>query len=120
MVKSLVAVAWADGRLHTQEEQVLQALALALELPHEDVDALREYAKSPRTLDEVPVAELSAQERLILLRHAVLVTYVDGEQTADERSVLQALITKLQIPALEAAGVIQAAERRAQRLNQLL
>jgi tellurite resistance protein len=120
MVKALVAVAWADGRLHTQEEGVLQALAQALDLSAEETAALREYARSPRTLDEVPVAELSAHERLAVLRHAVLLTYVDGEQTADERGVLAALVLKLQIPASEASGVIQAAARRASRLVHLV
>jgi len=120
VVKALVAVAWADGCIHAREVEILQTLVTALALSSDDANALREYARSPRALDELPLVELPAQDRVALLRHAVLLTYADGKQTDDERGVLDGLVARLQIPVDEARSIIQAAARRAQRLSDLV
>ena len=120
MVKSLVAVAWADGRVEDEENEVIEALLAAFEITGDDAEALREYAKTKRSLDEIPLTDLSATDRRMLLQHAVILTYVDGEQTADEQALLQDLVARLRVPAEEAAELIAAAEARAKRLLELI
>ncbi|HJK96904.1 MAG TPA: DUF533 domain-containing protein [Polyangiaceae bacterium LLY-WYZ-14_1] len=120
MVKSLVAVAWADGKVHEQETEVIDALIAAFELEGEDADAIREYAKKPRKIDDVALTYLAPADRRLLLQHAVIVTWVDGEQTEDERRVLEGLVARLEIPWEEAQALMRAAEERAKRLQEML
>jgi uncharacterized membrane protein YebE (DUF533 family) len=120
MVKSLVAVAWADGRLHRHEAQLIEALLTAFEVDDESAGALRSYAGQPRSLDDIPLEELSADDRRLLLQHAVLLTYVDGVQSAEERQLLRVLGERLRIPDREATPLLESAARRAERLKALL
>jgi len=116
MVKSLVAVAWADGRVDAEERDVLDALISAFQLSPDDAKAVRTYAKEPRSMDDLQLSELSDAERRQVLQHAVILTYVDGDQTENERSVIQQLLAKLNIPAEEAEETIKTAAKRAQRM----
>ncbi len=116
MVKSLVAVAWADGRMEDEENEVLEALIAAFEISNEDADKLREYAKTERKLDEIPITDLSATDRRMLLQHAVILTFIDGEQSDSEKKLLDDLVTKLKIPADEAKDLLANAETNAKRL----
>lgn len=120
MLKSLVAVAWADGRVGSEETEVIDALLESFEIEGEDAAQIREYAKTKRTIDDVPLTELSAGDRRVLLQHAVLLTYIDGQQSEDEKALLTQLIAKLRIPEEEATEVLKAADERAQRLVSLL
>lgn len=120
MVKSLVAVAWADGRVENEESEVVSALIDSFGLGKEDAATIREFAKTPKTIDDVPLTELSADDRRILLHHAVVVTYIDGTQSDQERAVLAKLVEKLRIPADEAKELLAAADARAQQLVKLL
>jgi tellurite resistance protein len=120
MVKSLVAVAWADGRLHGDESEVIEALLSSFDIQGADADRIREYAKEPKTLDDVPLTDLSASDRRLVLQHAVILTYIDGEQSETERKVLHDLIERLHIPPGEAKLLVEASEQRAKRLLDLL
>ena len=120
IVKSLVAMAWADGRMDESEKAVLEALIAAFQLSTEDAEAVRTFATVPRTLDDVPLTELSGDDRRLLLQHAVIFSYVDGEQSADEVELLAALVKRLRVPEAEANIIIDAAGRRARRLLELL
>jgi tellurite resistance protein len=120
MVKSLVALAWADGRLHRYEAQVIDALLAAFEVDAESANMLRAYAGQPRTLEDIPLQELSADDRRLLLQHAVLLTHVDGEQSAEERALLKELTLRLRVPESEAGPLMERAQRRAERLKILL
>lgn len=115
IVKSLVAVAWADGNLAAQEEEVLEALIGAFQLEGADADTLRTFGKDKKSLDDVPLTELSADDRRTLLQQAVIVTYADGQQCDEEKALLQDLATRLRIPEQEAGEIIAAGDRRAQR-----
>jgi tellurite resistance protein len=120
MLKSLVAVAWADGRIENEETEVIEALISAFGAEGDAAEAIREYAKTPKSIDDVPTTELSASDRRVLLQHAVIVTYIDGTQSDKEREVLHALIAKLRVPADEAEQILADAETRAKRLLSLL
>lgn len=120
MVKSLVAIAWADGRVDAGESEVIEALISAFELAGEDAQSVREYAKQPRTLDDVPLTDLSAHDRRMLLQHAVILTYVDGEQSDAERRILDDLTKKLHLEGEEAVALRATAEDRAKKLFSVL
>lgn len=120
IVKSLVAVAWADGRIADEEQEVLEALISAFRLEDHDAAAIRAYARTERSLADVPLTELSADDRRVLLQHAVILTYVDGVQCEREQALLKELADTLRLPEVEAQDILQAGTRRAQRLVQLL
>jgi len=120
ILKSLVSVAWADGRVSTEETDVLEALLQAFEASPEEAAQLRDYAKTPRTLADIPLTELSADDRRILLQHAVLLTFIDDAQSAEEKAMLAELCEKLRIPPEEAKSLLGAAEGRAKRFLDLL
>ena len=120
MVKSLVAVAWADGRVDGEESEVIEALLSAFEIEGADAAAIRDFAKTPKTLNDVPLTELSAGDRRLLLQHAVVLTFIDGKQSEDEVKVLQDLVERLRIPPPEAKVLLEASEQRAKKLLDLL
>ena len=120
MVKSLVAVAWADGRMDGEETEVIEALVSAFEIDGPDAEAIRDFAKESKTLDDVPLTDLSASDRRLLLQHAVILTYIDGEQSEAEKTILDDLVARLRIPEGEATQLLAASEERAKRLLELL
>jgi tellurite resistance protein len=119
VLKSLVAIAWADGQLDDEEFEVLEAMLSILKVGGEDAARLREYARSPRSLEDVPVAELSRDQREQLLRHAVILSHIDGGQDEAERGMLAAVVKKLEIAEDEASTLIAEAEIEARALLDL-
>jgi prepilin-type processing-associated H-X9-DG protein len=117
IVKGLVSVAWADGHVTSEESEVITALLEAFKATPSERRELELYAKSPRTIDDVPITELSYDDRRVLLQHAVLVTYADGEHGDTEKRMLESLCEKLRIPDVEARGIIDVAARRARELH---
>jgi tellurite resistance protein len=120
ILKSLVSVAWADGKVSREENELIEALLQSFEANADEAAELREYAKQPRTLADIPLTELSGDDRRILLQHAVLITFIDGEQDPKEKALLIELCEKLRIPADEAKSLLGAAEGRAKRFLDLL
>ncbi|WP_437574410.1 TerB family tellurite resistance protein [Sorangium sp. So ce887] len=120
IVKSLVSVAWADGEFHDTEREMVEGLIAAFEASEDQAKEIRAYAAERKTLDDVPLGELGGDDRRTLLQHAVLLTFVDGEQHDAEKQYLAALCKKLEIPELESEQIIQSAEARARRLLTLL
>ncbi|WP_437478727.1 TerB family tellurite resistance protein [Sorangium sp. So ce1014] len=120
IVKSLVSVAWADGEFHDTEREMVEGLIAAFEASEDQAKEIRAYAAERRTLDDVPLGELGGDDRRTLLQHAVLLTFVDGEQHDAEKQYLTALSKKLEIAELESEQIIQSAEARARRLLTLL
>lgn len=120
IVKGLVSVAWADGRVADEEKEVINALLDAFGATASEAREVRRYAETARTIDDVPITDLSYDDRRVLLQHAVLLTFIDGEQHEKEKRLLADLCEKLHIPDLEARGIVEAAERRAKTLLELL
>ena len=120
ILKSLVSVAWADGRVTGEESEIIEAILQAFDATPEDAAEMREYAKTQRTLADIPLTDLSADDRRLLVQHAVLLTFVDGAQSAEEKALLTQLCEKLRIPANEASTLLSAAESRAKRFLDLL
>lgn len=120
IVKSLVAVAWADGRVTEDETEVLDALLQAYNASSAEVDLVRDYASEPRSLEDIPLTELDAGDRRVLLQHAVLLTFVDGELHDKERALLDTLAERLHIDKAESTELMRVASERAKRLKHLL
>jgi prepilin-type processing-associated H-X9-DG protein len=120
VVKGLVSVAWADGHVTAEETEVLDALLEAFHaLPSEAIE-VRKFATTPRSLADVPIADLGFAARRQLLQHAVLLSYVDGKQDDKEKELLGQLVTLLEIPSIEARDLMRESEDRAKELLQLL
>lgn len=120
ILQTLVSVAWADGEFAERERQLLDALLESFGADEGEATALREYAATPRSFDDIPITELSFADRRTALSHAVVLSWVDGSQHAEETQMLEKLREKLHIPADEAAALIGAANARAHELLALL
>lgn len=120
ILKGLVSVAWADGRVAAEEMSVIEALLQAYEATPSEAHEVRLFARQPRTLDDVPLTDLSAADRRMLLHQAVIITFADGEQSDREREVLSALIAQLRIPTTEAATILESGAKHAQSMLHLL
>jgi uncharacterized membrane protein YebE (DUF533 family) len=120
IVKALIPVAWADGVFAKQENEMLDALLDAYRASDREKEMLHEYAEKRRTLDDIDLQELSADDRRILLQHAVLLTFADGDQSSEELAFLQALSKRLRIPDGEARVLMDAGAERAKKYLRLI
>jgi uncharacterized tellurite resistance protein B-like protein len=120
IVKALVPVAWADGVFAQTEKEMLDALLDAYSATDKEKEILREYAASKRTLDDIELQDLSADDRRVLFQHAVLLTFADGDQSKDEMSMLDALAKKLRIADDEKTALMKTGAERAKKYLHLL
>ncbi|MDW8249541.1 MAG: DUF533 domain-containing protein [Myxococcales bacterium] len=120
ILKSLCAVAWADGRVEDDEKEVIEALLQAFDANANEAQMIRDYAAEPKTLDDIPLTDLDADDRRVLLQHAVFLTYVDGHQDEKEKALLNNLASRLRIPDEERDQILRMAEDRAKRFLDLL
>jgi tellurite resistance protein len=115
MVRSLVAVAWADGRVDGSEAEVVEALLDAFEANDAEKTEIKAYAATKRTLDDIPFAALEPADRDALLQHAVLLTFIDGVQTPDELRLVEELGSRLGLAPDRRQMLIEMATDRAKR-----
>ncbi|MBL8718502.1 MAG: TerB family tellurite resistance protein [Myxococcales bacterium] len=120
ILKGLVAVAWADGDFAEAEKQALDGLLAAFGATDDEAKDLRTYADTPRNIDDIPLKALSADDRRMLYSHAVLLTWVDGNQHPKEKEFLDALAGHLKLPEPEAAAIAHASSERAKKYLKLL
>jgi uncharacterized tellurite resistance protein B-like protein len=120
IVKALIPVAWADGVFEEREREMVDAVLDAYHASDAQKDAIVAYAKDRRTLDDIDLTDLSADDRRVLLQHAVLLSFADGAQSTDEVAILQELAHKLRIPDDEARVLLDAAAERARRYLHLI
>jgi uncharacterized tellurite resistance protein B-like protein len=120
IVKALVSVAWADGVFAEREQEMLGALLDAYGAGQAEREELQAYASQKRSIDDIDPQQLSAADRRVLLQHAVLLTYADGDQSQPELELLAALAAKLRIPEAEAKELLATAGERAKKSLDLL
>jgi tellurite resistance protein len=107
IVKSLVAVAWADGKVEQVETAVIAGLLCGFDATQEEEREILDYAKEQRSLEaDIPLGELTVEDREILFANAALLTNADGEQTADEKAVLDKLVGVLALPAKDVEVIL--------------
>ena len=121
IVKSLVAVAWADGTVKEAEVGMIDSLLWAFGASDEDEAEVKEFAKKKRTIkDDVPLDVLEPSDRELLLAHAALLTHADGKQTKAEEKLLKDLADHLGIQGAELKRIADEARSRADKLAQKL
>lgn len=115
IVKGLVPVAWADGDFGEKEREAIGGLLAAYGASEDEKKALFDYAGEKRTLDDINLQDLSASDRRVLLQTAVVISFVDGEQSVEESTMLVELASRLRIPDEEAKVVMSEAAARAKK-----
>lgn len=120
ILKSLVSVAWADGHFAEKEREMVEALLAAFEATEEQAKEVRDYAAEKKSLDDIPIEDLSADDCRVLLQHAVLLTWVDGDQHDDEAKLIDDLCKKIGFPEEEKTELVKYANDRAKRFLNLL
>ena len=115
-LKLLVALAWADGRVDEEEMEVVEAMLDAYGADGDEAQEIRDWAGEKRSLDEVDVSGMDMNHLTAVLQHAVLLTYIDGEQSETEVKLLKDFIAKLGLTMDEAEPILMAAEHFTKQL----
>jgi tellurite resistance protein len=117
VVRALVAVAWADGKVAQPEKNVIEGLLAGFDASEAEEAEILEYARKRRTLDDIPIAELEEEERELLLANAALLTHADGEQSESEKELLDQITRRLAIPPDEVERILESARDGAIQLG---
>lgn len=118
IVKSLVAVAWADGQVADGESSVIEGLLTGFDATEAEEKEILDYARTERTLEkDIPLADLTREDRELLLANAGLLTHADGEQSLEETQVLVELIELLGFSDEEAHEILAGADDGALQLS---
>jgi tellurite resistance protein len=118
IVKCLVAVAWADGKVAAPESGVIEGLLCGFDASEDEERELLDYAKHKRTLSgDAPFQELSQEERELLLANAALLTHADGEQSDSEKELLNKLVSLLEFDEDEAGQIMDSVQDGALNLG---
>ena len=118
IVRSLVAVAWADGQVAQGETSVIEGLLTGFDASEAEEKEILDYARTPRSLEkDIPIADLSREDRELLLANAALLTHADGDQSGEETEVLGELIKILEFSDAEAHEILAGADDGALQLS---
>ena len=120
IIKALIPVAWADGVYADKEREMIDALLDAYDASDAEKAEVRAYAAERRTLEDIELQELSADDRRVVLQHAVLLSFADGHQAPDELRVLWQLASQLRISDDETHRLLATGAARAHKLVGLL
>ncbi|HEX6276644.1 MAG TPA: TerB family tellurite resistance protein [Polyangiaceae bacterium] len=121
ILKSLVAVAWADGALAEPESGMIDSLLWAFGASEDEEREIREFAKKKRTVKgDVVARALDPESRELLLSHAALLTHADGKQTPAEAKLLKSLAEHLEFSEADTKRIVDHARERAAKLAERL
>jgi tellurite resistance protein len=111
IVKCLVAVAWADGKVAAPESGVIEGLLCGFDASEDEEKEILDYAKHKRTLSaDAPLGELNQDERELLLANAALLTHADGEQSDSEKELLNKLVGLLEFDEGAAGEILESVQ----------
>ena len=120
LFKVLVALAWADGKVDAEEMEVVYAVLDTFGADARTVAEVVEWAKTPRTLDNVDLNGLSVEDAQLVLYQAVLLTFIDGEQSEKEVTLLNEFVGRLGVDKDAADSILSNATARAKELLPVL
>ena len=120
IVRALVPVAWADGVYEAREKEMIDALLDAYSASDDEKKAVHAYAEEKPSLEDINLQDLSADDRRVLLQHAVFLSFADGDQSTLETDFLVKLAQKLRIPDHEAKALMVAGAERAKKFLHIL
>ncbi len=109
VVRSLIAVAWADGQVESGELGVIEGMLCGFDATEVEEQEMLEYARTPRSLGDIPVDSLSLEERELLLTNAALLTLADRTRTVEEVEVLRQLGALLGFVAEQSTSLVEQA-----------
>ncbi len=112
-IKTLIAVAWADGRVGDDEKEVIETVLDAYGVADDEANKIRKWAETRRTLEQIDLKGLEEVDRVLLLQQAVFVTYIDGVQTDKELELLHDLGQRLGLENSRATELIKSTTARA-------
>ena len=115
ILKAVVCVAWADGLMKTPERRAFEGVLAACNFTPEEAAELRAYAAKPRTLADLDIRGLSAEDRRTVVLHAVALAHADNDYSAPERQTIQGLCERLGLSAEETHMLIGTANTRVGR-----
>jgi len=115
-LKLLVAMAWADGRVDEEEMEIVEAMLDAYGADGGEAEEIREWAKRPRAFEDVEVVALEEPDVVQALQHAVLLSYIDGEQSAKELELLDKFVDRLGMSSEAAKPIMESATAFARSL----
>ena len=95
LLRTLVALAWADGSLAAGELEWIEKVMEQLQVPAEQRTQLLASAPPLPTESELQVALPEGDDRETFLRFLLSVSLEDGETTLDELNLLKDLSHKL-------------------------
>jgi tellurite resistance protein len=113
MIKTLVTVAWADGRVADEEREIIDTLIELNDLDETEARKIRTWAEKRHDLRELKFDGLDDVDKTMILQQAVFVTYVDGEQSDKELELLRDLGKRLAVEPDRAADIIRTATAHA-------
>jgi uncharacterized membrane protein YebE (DUF533 family) len=116
LLKMLVALAWADGRVDAEEMEIVYAVVDSFGVDAATKEEIVSWAKTPRSLDDVDTEGLTEEDAELVLFQAVVLTFIDGEQSDKEVALLNAFVEKLGMSKERAEAVLDAATARAKTL----
>jgi tellurite resistance protein len=118
IVKALVAVAWADGKIEQPESGIIEGLLCGFDASEDEEQEIIAYSKQKRTFKEdIPVAEMTKEDRELLLANAALLTHADGDQSGQERELLDRLVSLLEFSRSDADAILSSAKEGALTLG---
>jgi tellurite resistance protein len=116
IVQSLIAIAWADGKIENAESELLERVLVSFDATSDEAAELREYARTPRTLADIPVDQLSEDDREVLLGNAGVLMRVDGSEAAEEATLIDSLASQLGFSSADAQRILEESKDGALRL----
>jgi len=116
LCKMLIALAWSDGWVDEEEMEVVEAVLDAFEADEESKVELREWAKTPRTLDDVDTEGLTESDLDLVVYQAAILTHIDGEQSPEEVELLAKFTKKLGLDNERAKSILKEANARAKAM----
>jgi len=112
IVKSLIAVAWADGKMEELEASVVEGLLVGFDASAEEEAELVLYAKTPRSLSQdLALDRLGPEDRELLFANAALLTLADGARSESETQVLSELAERLGLGPERARNIVDEVTR---------
>lgn len=120
ILKSLIVMAWADGKVVEEELDLIDELIASFGAEEEEALELKEYASTPKKLDDIDVTTLELPSRRRLLEFAVMLSFADGVQDETELQLLHDLADRLEIVDGERDTLLRDASMRARGLLQMM
>jgi uncharacterized tellurite resistance protein B-like protein len=120
LLRSLIAVAWADGKVAEEETALIGSLIDSFGADEAEAAEFRAFSAEQRTLEDLPLGDLDPGSRRRLLQLAVLVSYVDGVQDERELALIHGLADSLGISPEERVPLMKGSEMRARGLLRVL